>query len=319
MKGYEQMPVGLISHRVPDYPKFAGGTMKGISMFELSRGAIVGGLLLAVLAISGPACAAAGKTVATVAIPPAPELYAVQPQPLTVTQCGQCHPGVFASIKDNGAKHRFDCQKCHASFHAYNPKKGGWDAIMPKCSSCHIDLHGKTFTDCASCHANPHAPKKVAMESRLLNACGECHTSPKDQLAKYPSKHSKLSCQKCHTSHGYKPSCFGCHKPHHEGQELATCTTCHSVHKPLLISYGKDVPPTTCGSCHGKVYSKWQKTPSKHGKVSCVTCHYSKHRFVPQCSECHGTPHKAEIHNRFPKCLSCHIDVHDLPVMQKKK
>jgi len=312
------MPAGLISHRVHDYQKFAGGTMKGNTMFELTRGAIVAGLLLAVLAISGPACASDGKTVATVAIPPAPELYAVQPQPLTVTQCGQCHPGVFASIRDNGAKHRFDCQKCHASFHAYNPKKGGWDAIMPKCSSCHTDLHGKTFTDCASCHVNPHAPKKVAMESRLLNACGECHTNPKDQLAKYPSKHSKLSCQKCHTSHGYKPSCFDCHKPHHEGQELATCIACHSVHKPMLISYGADVPPVTCGSCHGKVYSKWQKTPSRHGKVSCVTCHYSKHRFVPQCSECHGMPHKAEIHSRFPKCISCHIDVHDLPVMQQK-
>jgi hypothetical protein len=297
---------------------YAGGTMKGLNVFKLKKAPLVIAVQLAALALAALSFAGEGKKIATVTIQPTPELYSVQPQPLSVNQCGQCHPGIFTNLKESGAKHRFDCQKCHSTFHSYNPKKGGWDAIMPKCSTCHADLHGKAFSDCASCHANPHTPKKVAMETRLLKACGECHAGPQEQLVKFPSKHSKLGCQKCHTSHGYKPSCFDCHKPHHEGQELATCTKCHSVHKPLVITYGTDVPAVTCGSCHGKVYAKWQKTPSKHGKVSCVTCHYSKHRFIPQCTECHGTPHKAEIHSRFPKCLSCHIDVHDPPIMQRK-
>jgi hypothetical protein len=276
------------------------------------------GLLIVVLIVASVSCAAESKKVATVTIPPAPELYAAEPQPLTVNQCGQCHPGIFKNLKSDGARHRFDCQRCHTTFHAYNPKKGGWEALMPKCASCHAEPHGTTFTDCASCHANPHTPKKVVMEKRLTSACGECHVSPKEQLAKFPSKHSKLACQFCHTTHGFKPTCFNCHKPHHQGQEQSTCASCHSVHKPLQVTYDEKAPAVTCGSCHTRVFSTWQKTPSKHGKVNCATCHQSRHRFVPQCTDCHGLPHKKEIHDHFPKCLACHLDVHDLPVMQKK-
>lgn len=274
------------------------------------------GVQVAMLALAAAAFAGEGKKIATVTIPPAPELYATDPQPLTVTQCGQCHPGVFRGLKDDGAKHRFDCQKCHSTFHAFNPKKANWEAIMPKCSSCHTEPHGKTVTDCVSCHANPHTPKKVAMDKRLVNACPDCHATPKEQLVKFPSKHSKLACQSCHTAHGYKPTCFACHKPHHEGQAVSTCTTCHQVHKPLQITYGTDAPAATCGSCHGKVYATWQKTLSKHGKVNCATCHHAKHGYVPKCTECHAAPHKKEFLSRFPNCLSCHIDVHDPPTKQ---
>jgi hypothetical protein len=293
--------------------------MKRFNVRGLKTVSLPIGILLAVLALAAAALAGEGKKIATVTIPPAPELYAAQPQPLTVTQCGQCHPGVFGSLKDDGAKHRFDCQKCHNSFHSYNPKKGGWDAIMPKCSSCHAEPHGKAVTDCLSCHSNPHAPKKVAMDARLVNACPTCHAGPSEQIAAFPSKHTKLGCARCHTSHGFKPSCFTCHKPHHEGQALASCATCHAVHKPLQITYEKDVPAVTCGSCHGDVYAKWQKTPSKHGKLNCAVCHHSKHRYVPQCTECHAAPHKQFILSRFPKCLTCHLDVHDLPTKQVKK
>lgn len=288
--------------------------MNGNISRNTKRALLTIGAALALFALAGVAGAAKdGKPVATVTIPPAPELYATEPQPLTVNQCGQCHPGVFKSLKNDGARHRFDCQKCHATFHAYNPKKGGWEALMPKCSSCHADPHGKKVTDCANCHTNPHAPRKVAMDTRLISACGDCHTSPKEQLAAFPSKHSKLGCNRCHTSHGFIPSCFTCHKPHHEGQELATCTKCHPVHKPKVITYGKDAPAVTCGSCHGKVYAKWQKTASKHGKVGCATCHHDKHGYVPKCTECHAAPHKRSILQHFPNCLSCHLDVHDLP------
>lgn len=292
--------------------------MNGLNIFGLRRAALVIGVQLAALALATLAFAAEGKKIATVTIPPAPELYATEPPPLTVSQCGQCHTGVFRNLKNDGSKHRFDCQKCHTTFHSYNPKKGGWEAMMPKCSSCHAEPHGKNITDCANCHTNPHTPKKVAMEARLVNACGDCHKSPKEQLAAFPSKHSKLGCTRCHTSHGLIPSCFNCHKPHHEGQELATCTKCHPVHKPKVITYGKDAPAVTCGSCHGKIYAKWQKTPSKHAKVNCATCHHDKHGYVPKCTECHAAPHKQEILKHFPNCLSCHLDVHDLPAKQGK-
>lgn len=292
--------------------------MEGVNMHKLKRVLFVIVVQLVLAALAALACAGEAKTVATVTIPRAPGLYATEPQPLTVNQCGQCHPGVFANLRNDGTKHQFDCQKCHATFHAFNPKKGGWEALMPKCASCHTNPHDKTITDCLSCHANPHTPKLVAMDTRLVNACPTCHASPKEQLVQFPSKHSKLGCQKCHTSHGLKPSCFNCHKPNHGGQELSACGKCHSVHKPLQVTYEKDAPAATCGACHAKVYAKWQKTPSKHGKVNCAECHHSKHRYVPQCAECHGTPHKKAFHDRFPNCLTCHLDVHDLPVKQGK-
>jgi hypothetical protein len=270
------------------------------------------------LLLSTAAFAAGGKKSATVDIPPAPALYAAEPVPLTVTQCGQCHTGEFRAIKNDGARHTFDCQKCHNTFHAFNPKKGGWDALMPKCASCHAEPHGKAATDCLGCHANPHAPKKVAMDARLINACPTCHVQPREQLVKFPSKHSRLGCEKCHTSHGFKPSCFTCHEPHMPNQPLESCTRCHAVHKPVQVTYGKEVPPATCGACHAKVFDTWSKTPSRHGKVSCVTCHRDKHRFVPKCTECHQNVHDQGILQRYPNCLTCHLDVHDPPVTAGK-
>jgi predicted CXXCH cytochrome family protein len=282
---------------------------------------VMSGVAIA-LALTGVSLAATqGKKIATVTIPPTPEQYASEPQPLTAAQCAQCHVSPFKDLKDNGGRHRFSCQDCHNLFHAYNPRKGNWDAIMPKCASCHEKLHGPKITECSSCHANPHTPGKIAATAQLVNFCFDCHGSVREQLVKYPSKHSKVACMTCHTSHGFIPSCFTCHKPHTDGQALSTCLPCHPVHQPLQISLSKDVPSSTCGSCHAKVFNSLTKNSSKHRTLACVTCHKDRHRYVPQCSDCHGKPHKQAFHDKFPRCLSCHIDVHDLPIMssQSKK
>jgi hypothetical protein len=268
--------------------------------------------------IAGMAYAAQENGKLKVQIPPDPQLYSKTPQPLTVEQCGQCHPSVFQNIKKDGGKHTFDCQQCHTAFHIYSPKKANYDAIMPKCDTCHNQPHGAKVTDCATCHSDPHTPGKVAMNASLINACGECHSGPQEQLSKFTSKHSKLACNTCHAAHGQIPSCFNCHKPHVAGQELETCGQCHPVHRPLQITYPVDSPAATCGACHTTVYTKWQNTPSKHAKVNCALCHHTKHKFVPQCTDCHGSPHPAGLLARYPKCLTCHLDAHDLPVEQKK-
>ena len=270
-------------------------------------------LLVALILVASTAFAA---KLATVDIPVQAELYATTPTPLTPGQCAQCHTGVFGSLKDNGGKHRFDCQGCHKAIHSYNPKKGNFDEIMPKCASCHTDIHGPANKDCGSCHANPHTPRKVAMTPRLASSCATCHAGPKADLVKFPSKHSLVACEKCHTSHGFKPSCSACHKPHFQGQAFTTCATCHSVHKPKQVTYANTEPAATCGSCHTKIFAKWKATPSRHSKVNCATCHHNKHGYIPQCTECHKAPHPAGILQTFPKCLSCHMDVHDLPSMK---
>jgi len=289
-------------------------------------GFIAGALILSVLVIShvlgGAAFAAqAGKKIATVSIPATPEQYATDPQPLTAAQCAQCHSGLYRDLKNSGGRHRFSCQNCHISFHAYSPRKGNWDAIMPKCSSCHDAVHGPKISDCSACHSNPHSPRTVTATAQLVNACFDCHGSVRDQLVALPSKHTKVACMTCHTSHGLKPSCFNCHKPHTVGQTVSACLQCHPAHQPLKITLAKDTPASTCASCHGKVYEKLTKSVSKHKSVACVDCHKDRHKFIPQCSDCHGLPHKKVFHDQFPRCLSCHIDVHDLPVMstQSKK
>jgi hypothetical protein len=64
--------------------------------------------------------------------------------------------------------------------------------------------------------------------------------------------------------------------------------------------------------------TKLSKGTSKHAALTCVTCHKGTHRFIPQCTDCHGKPHNPLFHEKYPRCLSCHIDVHDLPVMKPK-
>lgn len=274
-----------------------------------------GSLLISLMAMS----AAFAAKFATVDIPVRSDLYSVTPVPLAPTQCAQCHIGQFDSLKDNGGQHRFECQGCHKVFHAYNPKKGNYEALMPKCSSCHTDIHGPANKDCGTCHTNAHTPRKVAMTNRLANTCTTCHAKPKADLVQFPSKHSLLGCAKCHTSHGFKPSCSMCHKPHYQGQEYTTCTKCHSVHKPKQVTFPANEPAMTCGSCHAKIYAKWQASPSKHAKVLCAQCHHDKHGYIPQCTECHKQVHPAGILAKFPKCLGCHLDVHELPGMGAKK
>lgn len=246
------------------------------------------------------------------------DAYDVVPEPLTVAQCGQCHPTYFNAIRDQGGKHRFDCQDCHQVFHAYNPTRQNWDDIMPKCASCHTLPHGEKFPDCLSCHQNPHKPLNIPYAGTpIVQACGDCHSGPSGQLNQFKSKHTQVGCTSCHyDKHGYVPSCFECHKPHYEGQELASCAECHPVHKPLEIAFTATTGARTCEACHAQAYGDWKKTPSKHGQVNCSVCH-TEHGKIPDCATCHGKPHSENLHTRFPNCLTCHLNPHDLPVKRK--
>ena len=267
------------------------------------------------LAMVSAGAVAGAKEIATVKIPVKAELYASDPQPLTVAQCGQCHAAHFGSLKASGGRHRFACQECHQAFHAYNPSKGvaAYQTLMPKCASCHDLPHGKGVTDCSGCHTDPHAIKQMAMSPRLAGACGQCHPGPKAELAANPSKHTQVACDRCHTSHGFKPSCNTCNKAHYPEQGFDTCTKCHQVHKPKLVTYGEATPNAACAACHGAIAGKLQKSPAKHAAVSCATCHQERHKAIPKCTDCHEAPHPRTFLDRFPTCLTCHLDPHDLP------
>ena len=242
----------------------------------------------------------------------AQDLYSADPVPLTPVQCGQCHPTIYNQVKHDGKRHRFECQKCHQQLHAYNPIRKNWQEIMPKCSSCHTLPHGKAFTACLDCHSNPHTPLTIP-STNLADACGTCHTNPMAELQQFPSQHTEQGCATCHTSHGFIPSCMECHDTHDPEQTLASCKACHPVHKPLQVTYDEGASSATCGSCHDSVFGEWSATTSLHGEVACASCH-DAHGAIPDCQKCHDAPHDAKMLKKFPRCLDCHINVHDLPV-----
>jgi len=240
--------------------------------------------------------------------------YSLDIKPLTPADCGRCHLSVYNQIKNEGGKHKIECVQCHTKYHVYNPIKQNWQEIMPKCQTCHGLIHGDKFASCGACHSNPHAPKtQMAMTQDFAKVCGDCHGKVAQEIQKNPSKHTQVTCAMCHHSkHGFIPSCMECHKPHSEGQTVKDCLACHPVHSPLMISYPDTVKNEVCGSCHAAVYKKLSANLSKHANVACAKCH-SRHRYVPKCEECHGKPHGEVVLKKFPNCIQCHVDVHDLP------
>lgn len=243
-------------------------------------------------------------------------LYLVSPKPLTLDQCGQCHPKHFLDIKETGGRHQFDCRECHTVFHAYNPRRDNYAAIMPNCTNCHALIHGEKHSQCLLCHENPHAIQPAPTIAQVINLCADCHSDQGNQLAAQPSQHTEQSCDSCHhTEHGLIPSCAECHQPHFETQVFTSCVDCHDVHQPLVIPLAENIELQTCDACHSDIYAQWKNTPSKHGQVSCASCH-DRHKKIPECQTCHATPrsHSKTMLEKFPRCLDCHLDVHDLPI-----
>ena len=278
-------------------------------------------LIAVFLLVAGAASTALAQTATRTDLPPQDaSLYAVEPQPLSMAQCGQCHPRHFGDLKNAGGKHQFDCRECHEVFHAYNPLKKNYAEIMPQCATCHGQPHGTKHVQCLNCHDNPHAPNNVQMTHMLAGICADCHSAQTAELKQFPSKHSQQSCNSCHHNrHGYIPTCSECHEPHFATQAEVTCMQCHPVHQPLTIALSNNVDLETCNACHSNVYQKWQGTLSKHGQVGCAECH-TEHAMIPKCSNCHETPasHAPKMMEMFPNCLTCHLDVHDLPVKTSK-
>ncbi len=234
--------------------------------------------------------------------------------PLTTLDCARCHESVFNTIRDSGGKHRQECRFCHESFHTYRPGND-WQKTVPQCNTCHGELHGADFLDCLGCHGNPHAPIAglVNMET-LAENCSKCHTAQAEEIAQYPSAHAELECLDCHHSrHGYVPNCTECHEePHTAFVDNGGCTSCHPVHKPTEIHYGKETPTAACAGCHEETVKQLRSTTKKHSKLQCAFCHSDTHGYIPECQKCHGLPHSKAMLDRFDGCLACHGDPHAL-------
>lgn len=234
--------------------------------------------------------------------------FAADKPVLGVADCAKCHAAPPADIAANGGAHKtsINCQDCHSG-HRPMVKNN-----IPQCSQCHSGKAHYNLANCMRCHTNPHTPKIIKLANNITEECLTCHTSQITKLKQVKSKHSALACSFCHNVHGKIPQCTQCHKPHSADMLATDCKKCHQAHMPTAVFMTADTPNKMCASCHKKAFDLLATSDAKHKAVLCVTCHKDKHKFVPTCQSCHGTPHPAAILSRFSKCGECHSVAHKL-------
>ena len=226
---------------------------------------------------------------------------------LTNEECIKCHDAPPADIAAAGGKHKeVGCTGCHVG-HPPTVKKP-----IPQCNECHMGKSHFELKGCLGCHKNPHTPLNISFTGKVTDACITCHTQQIAQLRDNKSKHSALDCSSCHSVHRKVPECTQCHKPHSTEMVVADCKKCHKAHMPKLVTYAADTPSKNCGACHKKAFDLMTASKAKHAALACAFCHKEKHRMVPKCQDCHGTPHPEGIMRKFPKCGECHNIAHDL-------
>jgi hypothetical protein len=257
---------------------------------------------------AGPAAVTPPKPQKVAPANPQASVPAVQTPKLLNDDCIKCHIKAPTDIAAAGTKHKTEigCQDCH------NGHPPAIRKIIPLCSQCHEGKPHYKLDSCNSCHFNPHTPLNIKMGRNITDPCLTCHTAQIVKLRDNKSKHTTLFCSTCHDTHGKIPECTQCHKAHSAEQTNADCKKCHQAHMPKNVVYNDKTPSKDCAACHKKAYELLMASTFKHKNLSCVACHQAKHKMVPECQSCHGTPHPASMLSKFPKCGFCHSIAHDL-------
>ncbi len=223
-------------------------------------------------------------------------------------KCADCHAGAADEIQAAGSRHRsVPCGGCHIGPH----QKGAHQ--IQKCNRCHPQTKRAHFKldNCRGCHRNPHTPLHISFKD-IKGACVACHAEQVAQLRDYKSRHSAVECSTCHDVHRKVPQCTRCHKPHSAAMDASECRKCHRAHRPNIVTYADDVPSGDCGACHAKAFDLLVAGNTRHKTFACAFCHRQKHRMVPSCQGCHGSPHPEGIMAKFRTCDDCHKIAHDL-------
>lgn len=222
--------------------------------------------------------------------------------------CAKCHTAQPADIASAGGKHKSEigCTDCHTGHRPSSAKN------IPECGNCHSGKAHYQTAGCLNCHKNPHTPLTITFTGSLTDPCLSCHTPQITQLRENKSKHTLLACTICHRVHRQIPQCVQCHKPHSTEMTAADCKQCHKPHMPAVVTYAATTPNKACGACHQKALTLLTASKAKHAKLACAFCHKDKHKTVPKCQDCHGTPHPAGMMAKFSKCGECHGIAHDI-------
>ncbi len=227
---------------------------------------------------------------------------------LDSNDCAKCHTTQPADIAAAGGKHKSEigCTDCHTGHRPSSAKN------IPECSNCHTGKPHYKTPNCLNCHKNPHTPLNITFTGSLTEPCLTCHTPQIIQLRENKSKHTLLACTICHRAHRQIPQCTQCHKPHTAEMTAADCKQCHKPHMPKNVTYPATISNKTCAACHVKAFTLLSASKAKHSKLACAFCHKEKHKTVPKCQDCHGTPHPSGMMAKFGKCGDCHGIAHDI-------
>ncbi len=227
---------------------------------------------------------------------------------LSSGDCGKCHAGPANDFEADGGHGGTLCTGCHVGHPPTVAKP-----FMP-CGKCHLGSRRDHFraemSVCRGCHTNPHRPLYISLKGAGNETCQLCHAPEILLLKELKSKHSAVTCSRCHDVHRKFPQCVKCHKPHPGIAD--DCKGCHGGHWPKIENFSPGMPLKNCMTCHPMPASLLGATASKHKSLACDACHKRKHKYIPDCEDCHGTPHLKSFGIKFPECGMCHGSAHDL-------
>ncbi len=216
------------------------------------------------------------------------------------TDCASCHStSAFkpASLFDHlntkfplVGKHReVECVECHKVDQKEGKKFQEFAlAKFNQCSSCHEDVHKKSFgPNCSSCHVEQSFEE-------IKYSAGFNHNVTDFSLK---GKHWSIDCKACHKE-GTKDLSTAFQE--YSGKNVENCTTCHEdVHGN---KFGQN-----CVQCHTEQSFQVARTPGEFNHDLTAFQLEGKHREV-DCKSCH----KNKLMDKLPhdKCMDCHSDYH---------
>jgi predicted CXXCH cytochrome family protein len=163
----------------------------------------------------------------------------------------------------------------------------------------------------------------VEIQPLKPHECGRCHQH--FQVIRTKGGKHRIDCQLCHVKfHIYRPGkvqykdimpkCSACHDLVH-GPDLSHCSECHSnAHTPLNIPAGRALEQG-CHVCHPELDKEMKTYITQHTELYCFSCHHTRHKYVPECMECHQ-PHTKGMTQA--ECLTCHPPHKALQVVYPK-
>jgi DmsE family decaheme c-type cytochrome len=194
------------------------------------------------------------------------------------------------------------------------------------CVLCH-DAEGKSIEHSRHGLAKNERTPAATLGCESCHGPGQAHID--DEAKGHIKKFSALkpaeineTCLTCHnrgTHAGWEGS-------KHEARNLS-CTTCHSVHKPVSTEYQlvKATETQLCATCHRLQVAKTERAvahmPVREGKMSCSSCHNPHGSIsnvkalkvgssvVESCTSCHTEMRGPVLWEHAPvreNCATCH-------------